>query len=80
MGVGCAYCNPERDENGYKQEVLPILDTDHTMICVLGRTPIMNRRKMGQLEIYNKITGEVTYANLQHCPMCGQPLYQEEDE
>ena len=77
MAKNCEYCNP--DGTGInKSSVTPILDTDYTMICVLGHTPIANRKKMGQLQILNKQTDEISFANISHCPVCGQPLYDEE--
>ena len=69
----CIYCNPEKGK-----QVVPILDTEHTAMCVLGNTPIGNRRKMGQLQILNKVTWQISYADIGNCPICGQPLYLEE--
>ena len=69
----CIYCNPEEGKL-----VVPILDTEHVDICVLGNTPIGNRRKTGQLQIFNKVTGQTSYADISHCPVCGKPLYLED--
>lgn len=72
----CPYCNPKEKEHG--QSVEPILDTPYMTICVIGFTPIGNRRKTGSLQILDKVTGEVTYTDVKRCPMCGQLLYVEE--
>ena len=72
----CPYCNPE--ENGRRETVIPILDTIHSTICVIGFTPIGNRRKTGSLQILDKHSGEVTYTDIKRCPMCGQLLYVDE--
>ena len=73
----CAFCNPKERENG--NQVRPIVDTDYMMICVIGHTPIGNRRKIGSLQILDKVTGEVTYTDIKRCPSCGQLLYVDEN-
>jgi len=68
----CEYCNPNDGK-----EVKPILDTDYMTICVIGFTPIGNRRKYGCLQIWDKQTNEMSIAEVKRCPMCGQLLYVE---
>lgn len=72
----CDYCSPK--DKGKGNSVKPILDTEHTTMCVIGFTPIGNRRKTGSLQILDKQSGEITYTDIKRCPMCGQLLYVEE--
>ena len=70
----CIYCNPEEDKS-----IIPIWDNMHTTVCVIGFTPIANRRKMGQLQIMDKASGHISYADIPRCPLCGQKLFVEND-
>lgn len=66
----CPYCDPEEGE-----ESKPVVDNEFMTVCVIGHTPIMNRRKVGSMQIYLKKTQDVNYVPITHCPVCGQPLY-----
>lgn len=68
----CLYCDPDKPANRKM-----VVDNDDVMICVIGHTPIMNRVKKGEVQIYFKRTKEFISAGLDKCPICGKPLYDE---